>query len=241
MINLLRSNMMRLRKFRAFKIEIICVFIMGIVTVFLEKMNEDSFTHPYGESYFQTIYMLMLIVSTIVGGYISKDYVDNTIRNKISIGHKRLDIFIANHITTFYIYFLTVVTWTISYLFFGSFILNTDKIDKEALGVGIIVMLFAVISFSGISVFFCMTVKNSFGGALTGAFFYVTMFVQIFEDIFDSKIFDFFIDFFPNLQMAYLSPFECDEKPLLHIIYSLIIFVVSFAGGYRIFRKTDLN
>lgn len=241
MINLLRYNMMRLKKYGAFKISVITVAAVGLITVFLEKRQEDCYTHPYAHTYFSMVFMLILIISFLAGNFISKDYVDNTIRNKISIGHKRLDIFIANHITVFFMYILIALTWTTFYLLVGGFVLDTSEVNKDALLVGGAVMFFAILAFSGVAVFLSMTFKNTLGGMLPAGFFYATLFIDAFNELIDSKLLDFLTDFLPNLQIVSLNTDKCDDKPVLHIVFSILIFIASFIGGYSIFRKTDLN
>jgi len=55
------------------------------------------------------------------------------------------------------------------------------------------------------------------------------------------KAIDIINDIVPTSQMMLLNVNVIDPHPLRHILYSLILSLIFFIGGYAIFKNSDLN
>ena len=102
MINLLRSNLMRLVKSKTFYI-VIAVQIFLIIVKTINGYNIAQRNAPVFADYVFTMIcspyaavMLGIVCSLFIGA----DYRDGTIRNKLVVGHSRMQTYVANLITT---------------------------------------------------------------------------------------------------------------------------------------------
>lgn len=113
MIKLLNAGFTRLRKNKLFWI--LTIFSIGLALFMIYTRYSDM--RKYNEVI--EVEQLMLNYSTIVGIviaiftslFLGVEYSDGAIRNKISIGHKRLNIYVSNLI-------ITIITSLFSYILF---------------------------------------------------------------------------------------------------------------------------
>lgn len=169
MIKLLRAGFTRLRKNKLFWI--LSIFSIALALFMIYTRYSDMKT--YGDVI--EVEQLMLNYSTIVGIviaiftslFLGVEYSDGAIRNKISIGHKRTNIYLSNLIITTitslfsYVLFILVVA-SIGILLFGPI---TISISKLLMLIGCIFV--TIIAYSSIFTFLAMIISNKTITAIT--------------------------------------------------------------------------
>ncbi len=162
MIKLLNAGFTRLKKNKLFWL--LAIFSIGLALFMIYTQYSDM--KRYGEA--MEVYQLLLNYSTIIGIVISiftslflgVEYSDGAIRNKISIGHKRANIYLSNliiaTITSLFSYILfMVVIAIIGIPLFGSITIPITTLLK------LIGCIFAtVIAYSSIFTFIAMMISN---------------------------------------------------------------------------------
>lgn len=162
MIKLLRAGFTRLRKNKLFWI--LSIFSIALALFMIYTRYSDMKT--YGDVI--EVEQLMLNYSTIVGIviaiftslFLGVEYSDGAIRNKISIGHKRINIYLSNLIIVTitslfsYILFLIVVA-IIGIPLFGGIAMSISKL-LMLLGC----IFITIIAYSSLFTFIAMIISN---------------------------------------------------------------------------------
>lgn len=169
MTNLLNSSLIRLTKNKIFWI----INIFSIVLAFFMIYTQYSDMKKYGEII--ETEQLMLNYSTMIGIiiaiftslFLGVEYSDGAIRNKISIGHKRINIYLSNliivTITSLFSYILFIlVVASIGIPLFGPI---TISISKLLMLLGCIFV--TIIAYSSIFTFLAMIISNKTITAIT--------------------------------------------------------------------------
>lgn len=162
MIKLLNAGFTRLRKNKLFWILSIFSIALGLYMVFINYSGMKN----YGDTI--EVEQLMLNYSTIIGIviaiftslFLGVEYSDGAIRNKISIGHKRINIYLSNliivTITSLFSYFLFLgIVASIGIPLFGEI---TISLSKLLMLLGCIFV--TVIAYSSIFTFIAMIISN---------------------------------------------------------------------------------
>lgn len=102
MLKLLNANLTRLKKSKITFIMSLTVIVMAFIVLFnqyQEFKNYDTLI-TFDTSLFNIFLIIIsLIIAIFTGLFLGIEYSDGTIRNKIIIGHKRKNIYLANLIT----------------------------------------------------------------------------------------------------------------------------------------------
>ncbi len=162
MIKLLNAGFTRLRKNKLFWL--LTIFSIGLALFMIYTQYSDM--KKYGEVI--EVDQLMFNYSTIIGIviaiftslFLGIEYSDGAIRNKISIGHKRTNIYLSNLIITIitslfsYILFMIVIA-IVGIPLFGTITIPMSTLLKL---IGCIFMM--VLSYSSIFTFIAMIISN---------------------------------------------------------------------------------
>ena len=162
MIKLLNAGLTRLRKNKLFWLLTIFSVGIGIFMIYTQYSDMNKYEEVI------EVEQLMLNYSTIVGIviaiftslFLGVEYSDGAIRNKISIGHKRVNIYLSNLIIVTitslfsYIVFLVIVA-SIGIPLFG---MITLPISKLLMLLGCIFV--TIIAYTGIFTFLAMIISN---------------------------------------------------------------------------------
>ena len=162
MIKLLNAGFTRLRKNKLFWLLTIFSVGLGIFMIYTQYSDMKKYEEVI------EVEQLMLNYSTIVGIviaiftslFLGVEYSDGAIRNKISIGHKRINIYLSNLIIVTitslfsYIVFLVIVA-SIGIPLFG---IITLPISKLLMLLGCIFV--TIIAYTGIFTFMAMIISN---------------------------------------------------------------------------------
>ena len=183
--------------------------------------------------------MLVMIFSAVGGLFISRDYTQNTIRNKLSVGHKRIDIYLANQISQIIFFCVTMILYlAVSCILTAAFIGTKDAVASDILG-NTAVCILACIALSALTTFISMTVQSAAGGVLPLIFMYPLLMFSVLVEELDIKWMKTVSDFIPVCQLTKLvAP---DQLVGRHIIFSIIFTLFFVIAGAAAFRKSDLK
>lgn len=118
MSRLLSANFSRLGKNKLFLFALALMAALSVFTMVQYVLEADK-AEAYGYSiYFDECYFIMapfigLFITVVAIFFLSTDYGDGTIRNKITAGHTRAEIYSANLITCVFISALFDVVWLV--------------------------------------------------------------------------------------------------------------------------------
>lgn len=220
------------------KTSLIIFTTFGIIIGITNKVN-NALTC---EGIFEWGLVLMLLISTLGGLYISRDYTQNTIRNKIMVGHTRFSIYLSKQIAITSMYLVCSGLFVISTIVSNFIFIGTENLNKEALWIGLLVSIFVAITFSSITTFIAMSIKKETGGLMPLlVMFIMMMFSAMGTEFIDGKAIEIINDVVPTSQMMLLNLMNVDSHPIRHVLYSLLTSVMFFISGYAIFKKSDLN
>lgn len=224
------------------KFDIRCTLLMltllGFVTGILNKGN----SYPSCEGIFEWTMVLTLLISALGGLYISRDYTQNTIRNKIIVGHTRFGIYLSKQIAITSMYLACALLFMASAIISNFMFVGTTNLNKEALWTGILVSIFVVIVLSTLTTFIAMSIKKETGGLMPLLVMFVMMMLSAWiPEFVKGKVIDIANDIIPTSQMMLLNIQTVDPHPIIHILYSLLLSFVFFISGLTIFKNSDLN
>ena len=162
MIRLLDANFKRLSKNKPFYILMIITIIIAILKIIFSYIDMDSERPVHLEEILCFYpFIFSFFIASFTSLFLGCEYTDSVIRNKISIGHKRLNIYLANLITVsiacllFYIvYFL--VSLIIGLPFFGVISISYSLFLKI-----IITILIDILAYSSIFTAIQMLFNNN--------------------------------------------------------------------------------
>lgn len=117
MRRLLDANFMRMKRSKSFWICLAGCLLFGgfILASEYNEMANYGLTVRIDDMFLGLVAMIGIVAAAFVTMYVGTDYSDGTIRNKIIIGHRRKDIYLANFLTcafgnlAFYLVYLAVV------------------------------------------------------------------------------------------------------------------------------------
>lgn len=200
--------------------------------------------------------MFGLVFCGLTGVLISQDFANNTIRNKLIIGHTRFNIYLSYQIV------FAVLTFLMTAVFIGAYILSGKifsdmesfqadqpapdmlKIYRENFFKALPVYLVAVPAYTTLGVFISMVLSNSSGGVVTVIIVYELNSLPLLDAIFPENKFVAFINtVLPSSQIYLMEEFsaESDFSSVKYILISTAFAVVMITFGYAIFRKADLK
>ena len=200
--------------------------------------------------------MFGLVFCGMTGLFISQDHINNTIRNKLIIGHTRFHIYLS------YLIVFAVFAFLMTTAFIGTYILSgklfssielfqTDQPTPDVINIyrenffkALPVYLVAVPAYTTLGVFISMALRNSSGGVVTVIVVYELNSLPLLDEIFpENKFFAFINSILPSSQLFLMEKLSAgsDFSPLKYILFSMAFAVVMFMLGYAIFRKADLK
>lgn len=239
MNNMLKIEMKTLFNKFTSKMSIFVTIIFGLFLGVANKANGD----PSCAGIFEYALVLLIFLSAVPGFYISNDFTKNTIRNKIITGNKRINIYLAKFLTVCLFFLVCISLFVVSVIISNFILIGTDGINKEAFWLGLIILLFCIISVSAITTFIAMSLKNELGSLAPLLLMDMMMiFCMIGMELFsNSDIMKLICDVLPIGQLMMLNLVEIPKNVLIKVLYSVGLSLVLTVGVIFIFRKTDLK
>lgn len=167
MAKLLRANLSRLWKSRIFYVGLI---FMAVLNVFLVldgwKSIRMGYTEPLEEMLFQNCIVIGFVCAVVVGMFLGTEYSDGTIRNKIAVGHTRVNIYLANLIVCAAASALLLMISLSVGFGLGSFLLDPLELPVKALLLYTLIGLLTTVSFASIYTLVAMLSPSKASGAV---------------------------------------------------------------------------
>lgn len=115
MTELLHANLFRLRRDRAFQLCIAAVLALsaGMMVVWGREHLARGFADGLEYYYFRVTIVLGLFQSVFGGLFLNTEYSEGTVRNKLSVGHTRREVYLAHFLTVLLASMLMLLAWAI--------------------------------------------------------------------------------------------------------------------------------
>lgn len=187
MNKLISANLARLFKsgvFRLYMIFSVGMSAFMILMRYLDYQNNMEYYDKLPAEYhtmdgivFVGLLYVLFAVPVLVGNFVGTEYSDGTIRNKLIVGHKRSDIYLANLIVCTVgvlmgIVLHILINCTVGTALCGMEVLTVQKILELTL-----YMIIAFISVTALMVMFTMFVNSKAGASVTVLVITMIMFV----------------------------------------------------------------
>lgn len=126
MRNLLSANFARLRRSRLFWLMEAGVFAWGVLAYYLLKVNtQNGYPFRNGNSYFFNEMTFVGITTACFSGFfIGTEYSDGAMRNKLSVGHSRVNVYLANLVTVLCAGFAQLAAYTLAAVTAGTMLVG---------------------------------------------------------------------------------------------------------------------
>ena len=244
MANLLAEGYRRLFKGKRFYIVLaVIIAIPTIAAVFL-RIVEKRALNLGGALVFSLIGTMSMFISITAGLFIINDFKNNTIRNKIIIGHSRAKIYLANLIISLTVAFIYQMVFWLTLIVFGKTIMRFDDFPSKEIFQNMLLTLAIIFAFTSCFVFICTTLKNTGGFALSlmldTVVSMLVLLVMIIPKKEISKILSIAV---PSMQKNSLSnnPTVVPDNIWWMILIDIGICVVVTIAGIEIFKRSDLK
>ncbi len=100
MLRLLKANFARLWKTKSFLVCLILAFALAVLNFLTSYSQQPECVKTLGAQLLSGPSNIVFFTSIFAALYLGTDYSNGTIRNKLIIGHKRMEIYFSNLITT---------------------------------------------------------------------------------------------------------------------------------------------
>lgn len=275
MNKLLSANFLRLRKNTCFWG---CVIYMIVVAVIYPIIRYVGMKHTGYITYLEggfSVYAIFvpILLAIFYSLFVGREYSDGTIRNKIMIGHKRLDIYLSNLITNAIVMFLLCTIFLIVYLCVGIPLLGFFKSDVSY--VLQIVCLAYILCLAFTCIYTAVSMISS-SKAISSIVCMMSVFILIMIGIYINArleepkmypaynvlqdgemeekeelnpnylegakrdVYAFLNDFLPGDQVVQCASMQI-EKPVVLMIYSGMICIITSGIGIYLFKQKDLK
>ena len=173
-----------------------------------------------------------LLIGITAGMLIVQDFRNNTIRNKIIIGHSRTNIYLCTFIVSQTVMLIYEAAYFVTAALVGGIVLGFDKFPSGDMVGQLLMTLPVQMALTSIIVFFCNTMKN-----IVGIFSIALGLLNKFP-----KAQELVGEIVPTLQMnMILSSDGVPEHAARMIVFMIAITVVSTISGIFLFRRSDLK
>ena len=187
--------------------------------------------------------LLVLLVGITAGMLIVQDFRNNTVRNKIIIGHSRTSIYLTNLIISVVVMLIYEAVFLIFTIVFGGILLGFNDFPSKKIIVNLLLLLPVELAMTSLVVFLCNTMKNVGGFVLSITMHYIVSMFSIALLLFSKhpKIQEFIQEAVPSFQMDMLGVDGIPEHWLRMMLIMFAITIISTLGGILLFKKTDLK
>lgn len=241
MLKLIKVELKTLFKWKATKYTMFFLCLLAAMVSGLNILNEEQAI----SGIFAFPSVILIIASAIAGLFTYLDYSQNTIRNKIIVGHSRLEVYFAKVITNTVLDVFLVAIFMIVFCTIGVLCLDTEYVVWRIFWENCLIVLSSTFVVSALTSMIAINIKSPLGGLLPMMFISSILFSGIFgvemlytyDAIETAEI----IQSIPMICLTSISEISVPENiwTIVTIGYSVtVIFVVM---GYLLFRKADLK
>ena len=240
MNKLLNADISRIFKAKSLYYGMAALSLLALLFVFLNR-EENVFT-SIPES--GALVILPFFIGAVLALNISTEFTSGAIRNKLIIGHSRLNILLSWSVC------FTLVTVLFFAVYEGAAFASAllMSYDLSALKAGIVaenLLLVLVLVFTNmfLSLFICVVIEDVRSVAVMFILQFSMMMISTLggEALDDSKAADMIFRFFPQGQLESLSVLTTPDKPLLTVICAVVSGAVMLILSIVYFRKHDMK
>lgn len=236
MTNLINACFTRIFRSRLFYLCLVATALLAAAAVFFNTDANMSVVLTF------PLFAEPMIMGAFIGLIIYPEFTHGTIRNKIIIGHKRSDIYLA----------FTICFSAIALLFFAVHMLvgfplgmalleDTSMAAKPTIN-ALITILFLLVSNTTLSVLICMTVHDAKSVALVLVFQYALTFIGILPDLLeDNKVLGYVSKIIPQGNVYTLNVLKMPEKPWIAYVGTIILGILVTLLGISSFKSSDMK
>lgn len=164
MRKLLSANFTRLWKSRLFWLGMLGMSGLGIVAVIMRYRDvlEDpnyAYTTADGFWFLGGLY-ISVVLSVFISLWVGTEYHDGTMRNKLTVGHTRGEIYASNWLTCTVSSLMMHLSYILMIAVFGTLLLEPFKTPTQVLVISTLMSLLTVVAMSSIFVMIAMLVSS---------------------------------------------------------------------------------
>lgn len=240
MSKLLNADLSRIFKAKSLYYGMIVSALLAVLFVLLNK--EDIVFTSIPES--GALVILPFFIGAVLALSISTEFTGGTIRNKLIIGHSRVNILLSWAIC------FAIVTVLFFAVYEGAAFASAALMsyDLSALKADIIMenlllVLLLVFTNMFLSLFICVVIEDVRSVAVMFIFQFSMMMISTLggEALDDSKTADIIFRFFPQGQISALTVLKAPDRPWLTVLCALSAGAVMFGLSIVYFRKHDMK
>lgn len=162
MNKLLWANLMRLKKNRYFLIGLALTLVSGMFISIMRyvDMKQTGSTNNLDSGFFYCVLIITIILSLFCSLFVGTDYSDGTIRNKLIIGHKRMNIYLANVLVNMFAALIMFILFAVVYMCIGVPLLGFFQTDIKVIMFFIVTVIILLFAFASIFTMIAMINSN---------------------------------------------------------------------------------
>lgn len=176
MNKLLSAEVVRLSKSFIYKLGLLFSIGMGIFMVVMRWLDVRNNSDVYAELsihysnadgliFVGGLYMIFA-VAAFIGIFIGTEYSDGTIRNKLTVGHTRRNIYLSKFIVCAVSNILLYLLNVLVVLVLGGFLIGGTTLSAKAIVSFIAVMITAILAFTAILLLISVSIQNKAVGSV---------------------------------------------------------------------------
>lgn len=162
MRKLLRANWIRLWQDKVFRLSGLVMLLVGAALPlihWIDNRNNGAGWTP-DATFFTYVFLVPVLLSLLTALYIGSEYSDGTLRNKIIVGHRRSDIYLANLIVGTGAGVLLCLAYMIPHTLLGLALLGRPETEPAALCLYAGLSVGLIVAFAALFTLIAMLCQN---------------------------------------------------------------------------------
>ena len=250
MSRLFSANMMRLKrsKFFIFGLIFMAGYALFVYDSARSTMENKGPIDNWNIYFFNALLLSGFVTALFVSVFLSAEYSDGTIRNKLMVGHRRKNIYLVNFVTCLLAELTMYIMYFMFSLLFGLLIFGNESLQVRNVGVGLLCSILILSVYTAIFVLVEMLDKNkirTMAVNLTGALLILVIGIVSYSELWghpDTAGFMWHIIeiLFPSVLVMYVT--GADSVSYFPMILGLLIETMCFVGiGIWGFGRKDIQ
>ncbi len=229
----------RLSKWMIFRFMLVLMLAGSIIGGAALKSLTGAWNTPYMLAYIAFPHY----VGIVIGLFNYPLFTNGTIRNQLSVGHKRSHVYIADWAASNAFSLALYLVFSCAFLITFSQFADTTGVSVKAALSGVAVSALQIVFYTTVSQLFCVVLKGvkSFLAIYLGNQLIMLLGIAASEMISEYDLPAEMINLFPTAVCMRQSCFAVDPDLTLGVTGLVVETVIVFLLGMLYFRKTDLN
>lgn len=240
MLNLLKVELKTLIKFKPTQWMLVLYPILAVLFTFMMNLNESA---PL-TALINGMFLVNIITVSVGGLFLYTDYSQNTIRNKIVVGHTRLSVYTAKFAVIFLFYLACILLYAVPSFIIDCFVSDMKDVVWEAIWKNMLIVFCNMIINVAIIVFFTTVMRSIIGAIMpfcAAEFLAVggTLWLEILS-VDNPDLFEI-VQAVPCIKAMMLSAEIVPTDVGMSCAITAGMVVSLLLSGYLSFRRADLN